>query len=417
MPNAVLDRLLAQRDEQTTFIDQLLERVGAEERDLVDAERSNLDAARQRIGELDAQIEPLQAFETTRHTAAETAARALGRADTRPTAHPAAGGGPVAQYRDAGTFLVDYLRSRGGMLDPLGRRLPPDLDAAARITRVVENQTTADTPGLLPEPIVGAVMNNIDAARPLCTSLGVKGLSGIPGTKFQRPKITQHVAVGKQAAEKTQVPSRKMIIGSVEFTKDTYGGSVDISRQDIDWTSPSAWNILIQDLEDVYAVTTEQAVAAAFAAGITASADAPTRDLAGLAAGLYEAAALAYAGTGRMPDRVWASIDAWGLLGSLVDVGRMVFPARADGTAGTSSLGSFSGVVFDLPRIVVPALPAGTLVVGWSGGFEVYEERIGLLSAVEPSIFGVEVAYGGYLAAGFMNSAAFAKVAVPPAAP
>jgi HK97 family phage major capsid protein len=410
--NAVLDRLIAQRDEQLTFIDQLLERVETESRDLVDAERSNLDAARQRIGELDAQISPLQEFESMRHTAAETTARALGRADTAPRALQSGGGGAVTEYRDAGTFLVDYLRSRGGMPDQHGRRTPPDTDAAARINRVLQNQLTADTPGLLPELIVGAVMNNIDASRPLCTSLGVKSLSGVPGTKFQRPKITQHVQVGKQAAEKTEVPSRKMVIGSVEFTKDTYGGSVDISRQDIDWTSPSAWNILVQDLEDVYALTTEQAVAAAFVAGVTTSSAAPTDDLTGIARGLYDAAAAAYAGSGRMPDRIWASINMWGLLGSMVDVGRMVFPARSDGTAGTSGLSTFSGVVLDLPRIVVPTFPPDTLIVGWSGGFEVYEERIGLLSAVEPSIFGVEVAYGGYLAAGFMNAAAFNKVVI-----
>jgi HK97 family phage major capsid protein len=416
MPNAVLDRLLTQRDEQIAFIDQLLERVDSDGRDLVDAETSNLTAARQRVAELDAQIEPIQSFESMRHTASETTARALGRADTRREV-PAAGTARQVEYRTAGEFLVDHLRATGGMVDSSGRRLPPDVDAAARVQRAVENQLTADTPGLLPVSIVGQVMNSIDASRPLLTSLGVKPLGGIPGTKFQRPKITQHVLVGKQAAEKTQVPSRKMVIGSVEFTKDTYGGSVDISRQDIDWTSPSAWNILIQDLQDVYALTTEAAVAAAFAAGITASVDAPTRDLAGLATGLYDAAAAAYAGSGRMPDRMWASIDAWGLLGSMVDVGRMVFPTNAGGSAGTSGLTTFSGVVLDLPRIVVPSLPAGTLIVGWSGGYEVYEERIGLLSAVEPSIFGVEVAYGGYLAAGFMNPAAFAKVTVPPVTP
>jgi HK97 family phage major capsid protein len=409
--NPVLERLLAERDQQTAFIDQVLERVEGENRDLVDAERSNLDAARQRIGELDAQIEPLQSFESMRHTATEATARSLGRPDGARQVNAAASG--RGEYRDVGSFIVDHLRAKGGMRDPFGRPQPPDPNAAARVTRVLENQTTADTPGLLPEPVVGAVMNNIDASRPLLTSLGVKPLGGIPGLRFHRPKITQHVLVGPQAAEKTELPSRKMVIGSVEFAKETYGGSVDISRQDIDWTSPAAWNILVNDLQDIYALTTEQAVAADFAAGITQSVTAATGDVTDVVAALYEAAGLAYAASGRMPDRVWTAVDVWGVLGSLVDVGRMMFPARADGTAGTSNLSSFSGMVLDLPRIVVPSLPAGTLVAGWSGGFEVYEERIGLLSAVEPSILGVEVAYGGYLASGFMNANAFAKVALP----
>ena len=58
-----------------------------------------------------------------------------------------------------------------------------------------------------------------------------------------------------------------MTITPVSFTKATYGGTVDISRQDIDWTSPGAWDILIRDLANVYAIQTETAVAAAFKAG------------------------------------------------------------------------------------------------------------------------------------------------------
>jgi HK97 family phage major capsid protein len=414
MPNAVLARLLEQRDEQIAFVDQLLERVATDDRDLVDAEQSNLTSARQRIDTLDAQIEPLAAFENTRSSAAETQARALGRPG--PAVTRQAGGQPAEPtYGTAGAFLVDYLRATGRMAGRDGRRPPPDPDAAARIERAVQNQTTVDTPGLLPVSIIGQVLNDIDASRPLMTSLGVRALGGIPGLKFQRPVITQHAQVGKQVGEKTEVASRKMIVGSVEFTKDTYAGSVDISRQDIDWSSPAAWDILIRDLQDVYAVTTNTAVATAFAAGITQSATAATAELGDILKALYDAAGQAYAGTGKMVDRIWVSLDMWGALGSAVDINRVLMPpaGQSGGTLGTSNLSSFAGTVLDLPRIVEPALPAGTLIVGWSGGFEVYEERIGLLSAVEPSLLGVEVAYGGYLAAGFMDPTAFAKVTVP----
>ena len=66
MGNPVLARLSAERAQQVEFIDQTLTRVETESRDLVDAERANLDAARQRIGELDAQIGPLTEFEALR---------------------------------------------------------------------------------------------------------------------------------------------------------------------------------------------------------------------------------------------------------------------------------------------------------------------------------------------------------------
>jgi hypothetical protein len=63
-------------------------------------------------------------------------------------------------------------------------------------------------------------------------------------------------------------------------------------------------------------------------------------------------------------------------------------------------------------RVVVPSFANGTLIVGPKARVEVYEDRIGLLSAVEPSILGVEVAYGGYVAAGVLNAAAFSKIVV-----
>ena len=276
--------------------------------------------------------------------------------------------------------------------------------------RVVADQKTSDTTGILPTPIVGGVVNLIDANRPLITSLGgAMGLAGIPGATFSRPKITQHTTVGVAGGRETQLASQKMTISPVSFTKATYGGTVDISRQDIDWTSPGAWDILVADLADVYAVQTETAVAAAFK---TAAADVPVvcaaYTLAGWTTASYLAAADSYANGFRMPDRVWCSLDVWAALGSLVDVSRVVFPPDAlvggdamdSMDAGGSTLASFRGDILGLPRIVVPTFPSGTCIVGPSTLFEVYEEVIGLLSVVEPSILGVQVAYGGYVAFG-----------------
>ena len=211
-----------------------------------------------------------------------------------------------------------------------------------------------------------------------------------------------------------------MTIGSVPFTKETYGGTVDISRQDIDWTSPAAWDILVRDLADVYAIQTETAAVAAFEAAITAAAVVvATNDLKGWTLALYTAAMHSYKATFRMPDRVWCSLDVWAALGSLVDVARPAFPpgGNLDTAAGSSSLASFNGDVLGLPRIVVPTLPAGTCVVGNSALFEVYEEVIGLLSVIEPSILGVQVAYGGYLAQGSLAPAGFIGMTAPAGMP
>jgi HK97 family phage major capsid protein len=414
MPNPVLLSLLNQRAEQLATVDALMNQVDG--RDLVDAERSLLDAARQRIEQIDAQIAPLQAIEDLRSSHAGALAE-LGQPD-RPPAQPrrADGGDRTPEYRSAGHFMVDLIHARGMMGSE------PDPEAGRRVmlaTRAVADQKTSDTTGILPTPIVGEVVNLIDANRPLISSLGgARSLAGIPGATFNRPKITQHTTVGAQAGEKTQLPSQKMTITPVAFTKSTYGGTVDISRQDIDWTSPSAWNILIRDLADVYAVQTETAVAAAFKAAATHAAIAvATNTLADWAKALYTAAADSYANSFRMPDRVWCSLDVWAALGSLVDVAKVVFPESDGADAGMSELISFRGDVLNMPRIVVPTFAAGTCIVGPSSLFEVYEEVIGLLSVVEPSILGVQVAYGGYVAWGTLAGTGFVPLTPPAGLP
>jgi HK97 family phage major capsid protein len=426
--NVVLDRFIAERNELCATIESVLNQV--EGRDLTDAEQAVLEHTRTRIQELDKQIAPLEEYERVKAQHQSTIAE-LPRPEPRLAAVPDRERVPAQprrldgiegapQYRTAGAFVVDYLRAAGIMT-----RGHVDVDALTRVNqvRVVADQKTTDTTGILPTPIVGPVVDLIDANRPLISSLGgAKAMAGIPGTTFSRPKITQHVTVGTQASgEKTQLPSQKMTIAPVTFTKGTYGGTVDISRQDIDWTSPSAWDILIKDLGDVYAVQTETAVAAAFKAASTATpVVVATNDLKGWSLALYTAAMHAYQASFRMPDRIWCSLDVWAALGSLVDVARLVIPqdrVSEMGAPGTSELASFNGDLLGVPRIVVPTFVAGTCLVGSSSLYEVYEEVIGLLSVIEPSILGVQVAYGGYVAFGTLSATGIVSLTPPAGMP
>jgi len=405
MGNTVLDSKLAERATQLANMDALLTQVDSEGRDLVDAERGVLVATKERITALDAQIAPLEELENLRGAHTQTVAglpRPAMPAEPRRLEQTAA-----VEYRSAGAFVVDYLRGNGIM-----ERGVQDTDAKARLTRVVADQKTSDTPGILPTPIVGTVVNLIDANRPLITSLGgARPMGNIPGTTFTRPKITGHTLVGAQAGEKTQLPSQKMTIASVSFTKATYGGTVDISRQDMDWSQPSAWDILVNDLAAQYAIQTETAVAADFVAkatGVKPPALPATPVLADWTKALYTAAMHSYSAGQRMPTRIWCSLDVWAALGSLVDQARNVSnPAgNLDEAFSSSSLADFRGDVLGLPRVVVPLAPAKTCIVGPSDLYETYEEVIGLLSVIEPSILGVQVAYGGYVAFGSLAQTA-----------
>lgn len=424
MSNPVLTRLLEQRTEQETFIDQLLARVAEEGRDLVEAERKNLEAARQRIKEIDEQVVPLEEYEKTRaaHRAA-TPEPAPARPDSggaqRLTAQPR-----EQKYRSAGHYLVDYMRALGDR----SRNVEPDRDAMQRVSAALGravgdvppgvHQTTADTPGLLPELIVGEVLDQIDGMRPFIQSIGAKDLSGIPGKIFHRPHVTQHTQAGEQTAEKAELPSRELKIMGIPFTKRTFGGWLNVSRQEIDWTSPTAWDIIIADLQNSYSEETDEIAAEAFATGVTQVeqiALADKDDVSAYIRALYKAAVKAATANGtqharpsRLPNTIWTSIDMWADLGALLSIHRVMNSNSAGGASPTA----FAGDIIDIPRVMVPGLPAGTMVVGRAEKFEFYEERIGLLSAIEPKYFGVEVAYGGYAAFGFLDQTAFAKIDV-----
>lgn len=418
--NPVLDRLRTERDSQTELMDGILAAVESESRDLVDAEVRNLEAIRERIGQIDAQITPLQAFEDLR-----SANRQAGQ-NFRPTPAAQPGGGTNGmgaqlqnrdeyKYRSAGEFLADGYRAVNSNDERARTRLESTgirIESGQLIRAVAPHNTTAEVPGLLPVSIVGEIMSDIDGARPFVSSIGPKDLGGIPGTSFKRPTVTEHVVVGKQSAEKAELDDGQLKIGSVTFTKDTYGGWANVSRQSIDWTSPGVWDALMSDFMEQYGLTTENAAADAFATAVTAVTGttvvaAATPTVQDYLKALYEGAALAYAGSGRLPDTIWASLDMWASMGPLIDQ----LKATTNGTGGgDSSVSSFAGNLLQVPRIVVPSFAPGTLIIGVKSRTEVYEDRIGFLTAVQPKVLGVELAYGGYMASGTIKPAAFSKI-------
>ena len=441
--SVTLDRMRDERRACVEFVERTLD--GVEQRstpekpaDLSETEKESLVRQRARIAELDAQIKPLEDFEALRAADTETVQR------YRPTG-PGVGGQTGAtpagarteprahQYRTRGEIIVDVIAQRTGTYEADGTKITvtDQVREAARerlqgagviypgapedyVQRAVSNEITSDVPGLLPKPIVGAVDNDLDAARPFISSIGAKDMAGIAGKTFTRPIITQHTQVSKQTAEKGELSSRKLTVGGVDFTKETHGGVIDVARQVMDWTSPSAWDALLADLQDEYAIDTETAATTAFAAAVTQTVPNPTsEDPKGWAGALYAAAALAYRGSGRLPDAMWVSLDQWQRMGVAVDAQKLML--RTDDKTGTSSPTSFEGAVMDLPRIVVPSFPDRTVIVGVKGKTEFYEQKVGFLTAVEPRLLGVELAYGGYVAFGTLRPAAFAKLSIPAA--
>lgn len=447
----MLQRLYDERQQLVDFVDQTVAGANTEGqiRDLSQTEQESLTRTRDRITAIDGQIRPLEEFEQLR--AAGNAAAHNFR--PTPAAMPRPEGDHVRtlgartdprawRYRSWGEVIVDQLRAApaimGGSSDDGAReRLLSagvvyaglsDADVAiakANARRAAQDlalngtqsratQVTGDTPGILPVPIIGEIMSDVDAARPFITSLGAKNLA-FAGETFKRPVITQHTAVGKQTTQATTtgVGTQKLVIGSVTFTKETWGGYLDVSRQDIDWTSPAAWDAILNDLTEQYGLQTETAAVAALVAAVTQNTAVATgaQPLSAYITSLYASAALAYAGAGGLPDVIWMSLGMWGLLGPLLEA--QVATNLNPGSGGLGE-GAFNGNLLQLPRLVVPSMAGNILILGRKRWTEVYEERIGLLQAVQPSAFGVQVAYGGYVAYNTLKAGAFAKVTKTP---
>jgi hypothetical protein len=435
--NPVLDRLRAQRDEQIQFIEQTLSKVEEESRDLVDAEKRNLETTRDRIKQLDEQIKPLEEFEGLREAHRSQTPAPRSPSSASPAAQTAQRG---HEYRSMGEIMADAWRVKHEedgeakrRLESIGRGVVNgnlavvDQGAARSVDdtyvrsltsearAVAPHITTVEIPGLMPVSIVGPVINDIDASRPFLNSIGVKDLGGIKGKTFSRPIVTEHVQMGTQAAEKDELTDGQFKVSDVDFTKSTEGGWANVSRQSIDWSSPAMWDALLQDFQDIYAQHTENKAADAFVTAVqtgtvldTAAATGTNPTIAELIAALYGGAVQTYTGSSKLPNHVWMSLDMWTQLGITMDVAAATTAGQGIGTNSLQNLQQ--GGVLSLPRTVVPSFPAGTLIIGRTDRAEAYEDRLGFLSAVEPKVLGVQLAYGGYFAFNVLSVPAFVEL-------
>jgi HK97 family phage major capsid protein len=396
---AYLDRLNAQFDEITNGITSLIDRAATEDRDVSEAEQAQVDRDRSRLEELQTAIGHYSELETRAAKVGE-----LRRSLPVPPAAPRSTGGPAPEEYDVarefptpGDYAITVHRALM-LRDPVAREA---------LERATAHQTTADNPGIIPRPVLGPVLNFLNATRPFVNSCTRRPL---PAGKFDRPKISQHVAVGVQAGEKTLTESQKIIIGSIPTTAKTFAGHLNISRQDIKWTSPAILNIVFDDFAAMYALATCEDAAAEFlatAGGPNPDVPIPTWDFAGINEALYTAAATAMAAGGALADTMYASPDVWGRLGGLTNTqsGAPAFPGMSVSGAAGSPLG--------LNMVVDEHFPANTLITGPARFTEWYEDVDGLLQVGEPDVLGQLVGYAGYGAFVNVNPEAFTVFTVP----
>jgi HK97 family phage major capsid protein len=376
----MISRLAGEIEEQQTFQDKLLDEAQKAGRDLTDNEMELFTRSRDVMQQKSVQLEPML---QTAQIAAQSR-EMLGEISLRsPAERPA-----EVEYRTAGAYILDYWKASLGAEEAVKR--------LTTYNRAAAHQTTADNPGLLPTPIVAPVVNFIDQARPLTTWLGPRN---VPSNQWTRPRVTQHTNVAEQpVGEKNELVSQKMTITKTAVTARTYGGYVNVSRQDIDWTTPNILDLIIEDLSGKYGTVTEAALGSAVRAAAPTTETIPTGPptVAALNAALWEAAGLIFTATGGQgrlamflpPDQ----LGVWAPLFAPINPTNAISPGFEAANFSSGAMGQISGI----PVYMTAGLAAGSSVVVSSSAVEVYEDRGGSLQVIEPSVLGVQVAYFGY---------------------
>ena len=268
---------------------------------------------------------------------------------------------------------------------------------------------TTDTPGLLPVPVLGPVFEDLNYIRPVVAAVGARAMpDGGQSKTWIRPTWTTHTSVGTQSTELSAASATTPVIASNVVTKTTLAGQVTLSVQDIDFTSPSALQIILQDLAGQYMLQSDNIAADAITAGASASGSTwtfATADPSTLFAALYDAATDILTATNFLPDHIFVSPNVWKLLGNQLDNDkRPVFPyagasglmgVNAAGTANITQLNTFNP--FGLNLVADRNFATNTMVVARGTAIEFYEQIRGIMSVEVPSTLGRTFSYYGYV--------------------
>jgi phage head maturation protease len=271
---------------------------------------------------------------------------------------------------------------------------------------------------VVPEPIVQPLYDDINPLRPLVSALGPRSMPAL-GKVFIRPRIAQHVEVAQQNTELVGLATRTLEIEEVQVTKGTFGGTVLLSEQVIDWSDPSMLTAVLQDLAGQYALATEYSAVSTMAANIDANNFEVTdlTDAEEVVADLYGVAAAIASVGNYLPTHLIVSPQSWAKLGSLVDQqGRPVFPQ----TAPINGIGTLPGGVTQWNgnplglQLVVSNQVKDQAVRGTGDAedylflanarfMEVFENQKGSVSVEVPSQLGRQLSFRGYFASAIMQ--------------
>jgi hypothetical protein len=274
---------------------------------------------------------------------------------------------------------------------------------------------TSDTPGVLPTPILAPVYNNFIGRRPVVDAVGARSMPG-GGKVFIRPEVTTHVSIGASLAEMSN-QSGTFVVSSNQVTKQIFGGYVNISEADLDWTDPAILSLLLDDMGRIYANATDNYAADTLVAGASVTQNftgADTDEPASWSTWVSGAAqTILSSSNGNLPTHMFVDPEIWGDLLSLTDSSkRPLFPQVGPMNAfGNLAPGQYNGNAFGLQVVVDRNFAANTLIIGDASGYELFEQQKGAISLDNPSTLSRTIAFRGYFAALMIDNTKFVKAA------
>ena len=314
---------------------------------------------------------------------------------------------PEVRMPSAGEYLA-AMHTGGDTWVKVNAAAQDAIKAQNKLSFAAGDVLTTDTPGLLPVPVLGPLVQDINFIRPVVQAVGARAYpDGGQSKTFIRPTITTHTSVAAQSPELSAVSAQTMVIASNSVSKTTLAGQVTLSVQDIDFTNPAAMQLIINDLVGEYMIESDNKAADDL---LTAATSSGVWDgtLADLLTSIYDAAKDVSLNRNWMPTHMFVSVDVWSQLGKLADsTGRPVFPFIANGLSGQNALGaqnavSWNGNPLGLELVVDSNFAAKTMVitrVGQSAGnaYEFYESMRGLMSVEVPATLGRTMSFHGYV--------------------
>lgn len=391
----LLDRLRTQYTSAQDRYRALESLIADADRDPTEVEQGELDNLSASMRTLQPRI--IEATELERSLTAGMQALATVPAGALPAARPEQQRLPAPSVNPADRFRSwgDYARAVAMGDVPAEERQEVErfaTDYGIERARALVDVTTADVPGLVPPIWIRTIADTISAAQPFITAFSQLPLPD-SGMTLTYPMINTRPLVGKQAAEKTDIPSRKTNITSATAQVVTYGGGEDVSVQVLQRTDPSYLSLMLDLYAEAMAIVCNtdaiNGALGAFGASIGIG-----TDPAGWNQALADVVKGILADSRIMPDTFVMGVDMWAAFAGASDPdGRPLFPnASPMNPLGSSSLDSTAGNVRGMTFVVDPMMTPDSGIIASRSAFTSLLGAVQTLSADNVSKLGRDYA-------------------------